>query len=217
MDVFGGFELDLIGFTGIELGFGVVFDTDNWLDSGVYVTVGVGVGANVGWGWGGGFACRDIEGTSYNADVNAGAVSGIVSFDDKGFNGVAGSWGPGLGGSVSVTETVTLSPGSIANAFARWSMSSNPGFHSDDEGRRAATRSLSSSALRRVAPGFVVPRMARHPHAMVPGGGICVPPLDPTSVEWHALPRMRGSNRSARFSSSSQSYRRLEVLDFRSV
>jgi RHS repeat-associated protein len=126
-DYFFGVEIDLIGFTGIEFGFGVVIDGDTWLDSGLFGTIGVGVGANVGIGIGGGFTCRDVEGTSFNIDVNAAAYSGVVAFDNLGFNGLAISKGPGIGAAASVTETRTLSIGavkatvmSLAASAAKW-------------------------------------------------------------------------------------------------
>jgi RHS repeat-associated protein len=113
-DYFLGLDVDLIGFTGVEFGFGVVIDSDRWLDSGVFGTIGLGGGANVGLALGAGFACREIEGTSLNIDANLGKVSPVLAFDDRGFNGLALGLGPGLGLSASVTETRTLSVGSVA-------------------------------------------------------------------------------------------------------
>jgi RHS repeat-associated protein len=64
LDIFIGIEADLVGIFGIEGGAGIVFDTDNWSESGIYGTVGPAVGANVGIGVGGGIV-REIEEWSY--------------------------------------------------------------------------------------------------------------------------------------------------------
>jgi hypothetical protein len=98
-------EGDLVAIFGGEGGFGLVIDTDNLGESGVFGTAGVAAGVNVGIALSGGFAVREIEGWSFNVDANLGAVSPVVSFDEAGFNGVAMGIGPGKGLSVSFTKT----------------------------------------------------------------------------------------------------------------
>jgi hypothetical protein len=116
-DYFTQLDIDLVGWTGVEISLGYVIDTDTPLDSGYYISLGNSVGANVGVGVGGGWVCRDIEGPGYNYDVNVGAYSVSPLFDDKGPNGVSGSWGPGGGANGSVGNTYTLSFNTILNLF----------------------------------------------------------------------------------------------------
>jgi hypothetical protein len=109
---------DVVGFTGgIELGPGLVFDTDAPWESGIYWNAGPAAGANVGFGFGfgGGAVLRDIEGWGSDLDLNLGAASPVFLFDDQGFNGFAYGKGPGVGGSVADTYTQTLSVGDVAN------------------------------------------------------------------------------------------------------
>jgi len=115
-DFYTGVDLDLVGLTGFEVGFGIVLDTDNLMDSGIYGTAGPAYGANVGIAIGGGYACREIEGESIGIDANLKAFSVVPAFDEKGYNGGSISYGPGIGSSYSTTETRTLSP----NAIMRW-------------------------------------------------------------------------------------------------
>jgi RHS repeat-associated protein len=105
VDLFVQVEGDLVAIFGGEGGFGLVIDTDNLGESGVFGTAGVAAGVNVGIALSGGFAVREIEGWSFNVDANLGAVSPVVSFDEAGFNGVAMGIGPGKGLSVSFTKT----------------------------------------------------------------------------------------------------------------
>jgi len=106
-DIFVGFEGEASGVYGLDLGLGVVFDTDHPLESGVYATTGPAVGPNVGAAVTAGFARRDIEGYSYNVDVNVKEGSGAISFDACGWNAVAVGVGPGAGLSTSFTTTST--------------------------------------------------------------------------------------------------------------
>jgi RHS repeat-associated protein len=107
-DIFYGVEGDLVGVTGVEGGFGIVIDTDNLGESGLYGTIGPAVGANVGVSHGGGIV-NEVEGWSYSIDANVGVVSPVIVADNSGFNGVAFGKGPGLGMSVSATYTGTYS------------------------------------------------------------------------------------------------------------
>ncbi len=102
-------EGDLVGATGVEGGVGIVIDFSHGLQSGVFITGGAGGGANVGGGVGVGLYRRDVEGDAFNVDVNAFGGSGVLSWDDKGFNGGTISVGPGKGLSTSVTHTKTFS------------------------------------------------------------------------------------------------------------
>ena len=116
-DLWVGGEVDLVGVSGIELGGGIVVDTDNPGESGFTGTAGFAGGANVGAGVGGGFAIRELEGDSFNIDANLGDVSVTLSFDGQGFNGLAFSVGPGVGVSTSVTKTGTISIQKVKDFF----------------------------------------------------------------------------------------------------
>lgn len=94
-DVFGYVDGDLVGIVGPEGGFGIVVDFDNLGEAGVFGSAEPSGGANVGIGAGVGFALRDIEGWSYNIDVNAGAVSLSINFYDQGLNGIGLAFDPG--------------------------------------------------------------------------------------------------------------------------
>ncbi|MBU1172738.1 MAG: hypothetical protein KKD44_24530 [Proteobacteria bacterium] len=102
-------DIDSVPILGGEGGFGVVFDSDNWMDSGVFGTAGPAGGANAGIGVGWGKAERELEGISWNIDANIGMISPTISFDDEGYNGYAWSFGPGGGISFSGTITGTYS------------------------------------------------------------------------------------------------------------
>ena len=107
-DLFGFVEGDVVGILGLEGGVGVVVDLNKLGESGVFATGAGAIGANLGIAAGGGFAIRDIEGVSYNLDINAGKFSPTFSFDDEGFNGAALAVGPGMGASFSVSVTKSL-------------------------------------------------------------------------------------------------------------
>jgi len=110
-------EADLSGIYGGEVGVGIVLDTDNLWESGVFGTAGPAVGPNVGIAAGGGVAIRDIEGCSFNIDVNAGEVSPTFGFDDQGFNSLAISGGLGIGISASETKTWSYTVGDAVQDF----------------------------------------------------------------------------------------------------
>lgn len=116
-DLFVGYEVDLVGATGYEFGAGIVIDLDSPSESGFYYNFGPGGGANVGWGVCGGLVARDIEGWGTDIDWNAGDVSPVAIFDDKGLNGFAVGFGPGNGLSFSATETTTFTFSEIAGSF----------------------------------------------------------------------------------------------------
>ena len=109
MDLFFQVEGDWVRVLGAEGGFGLVLDTDNLGESGIFGTKAIAGGGNVGVAVGGGFVIRDIEGWSYNVDANFGAISVTASADDIGFNGLAFGLGPGKGLSVSAAKTSTYS------------------------------------------------------------------------------------------------------------
>ena len=119
-DVFGFAEGDLVGILGIEGGLGIVIDTNNLGESGIFRTRGGAGGANVGLSGGLGFAIRELEGVSINYDVNLKLVSPTFSFDDKGFNGAALGVGPGVGASSSVTSTSTYSVNDFISDVKGW-------------------------------------------------------------------------------------------------
>jgi hypothetical protein len=116
-DVFGIIEADVVPIFGLEGGIGVVIDFGNILESGVFATGGGALGANLGFAAGGGFAIRELEGVSYNLDINAWKVSPTVSFDDDGFNAAALAVGPGIGASFSITKTKTYTVNDMIKDF----------------------------------------------------------------------------------------------------
>jgi hypothetical protein len=71
---------------------------------------------NVGAGVGGGIAIGDIEGTTGTLDVNVGPGSGVIGLGEDGSVVIAGGVGPGVGGSVSIGPTGTLSIGMVVDA-----------------------------------------------------------------------------------------------------
>ena len=135
MDWYLFIEGDLIGIVGIEGAVGIVIDTDNFSESGIFGTFGGGGGANVGLGVGLGFAVREVEGRCANLDINAKAASITVSADDLGFNGIGISIGPGLGAATTVTETVTLTFGGILDWFKKGWKSVQDSFRSPRKAR----------------------------------------------------------------------------------
>lgn len=109
VDIFVTGEADAVGGIGIEFGGGFVLDTDDIFASGAFSTAGLAGGANAGYGIGFGCTLRDIEGSSLNLDVNVGPASISYIVDDLGLNGFAFTVGPGIGVSVSATDTRTFS------------------------------------------------------------------------------------------------------------
>jgi RHS repeat-associated protein len=116
-DIAVGIQLDAVPLqeplTGVELGLGVVFDTNNPLNSGVYLTDGNGYGLfNYGVSAGGTWAPGGINGESVMLDVNLGSFSlePGVSFGSNGKANpvINGGYGPGIGASVGVTQTCTF-------------------------------------------------------------------------------------------------------------
>jgi hypothetical protein len=103
--VFVGLDGDLVGILGAEGAAGIVINFKNFSQSGVYGSIGPAAGANVGISINAGFARRGVSGWSGNIDANVGAVSPAVTFDGEGFNGLALGYGPGVGLSVSATNT----------------------------------------------------------------------------------------------------------------
>jgi hypothetical protein len=102
-----------------------VVDTDDLMDSGIFVVGGQAGGANVGAGVGLGWVAREVEGESLNLDVNLKAFSLVGIADDKGPNGFAVSVGPGIGISASKTDTKTLSVRSVVD-FVKGLFSEKP-------------------------------------------------------------------------------------------
>jgi RHS repeat-associated protein len=119
-DLFLGIEADaIVGDSGGNLGFGVVLDTDHVSESGIYFSGGRGIGVNVGVGIGGGVCFRDIEGSGWEGDANVGIVSPVIIGDAGGVSGGGISVGPGIGGAVTKTKTVTVSFKTVGDAFNR--------------------------------------------------------------------------------------------------
>ena len=119
LDYFAGGEVDIVPIVGVEGGIGVVFDSDNFLDSGVYYGGGVAYGANVGASVGAG-VCREIEGEATNIDLNIIVGSPVIILDEKGISGFSGGLGRGYGASVSHTNTRTLTIRDVINWIKSW-------------------------------------------------------------------------------------------------
>jgi RHS repeat-associated protein len=118
-DFFGGVEVDLVKFVGVEVGVGVVIDSDHPLQSGIYFSGGPSVGLNMGASVQFGVAARDIEGVGVSVDVNADVVSPVVSRDDNDINSIAVGVGPGVGASFALSGTGTISVEKVINAIKR--------------------------------------------------------------------------------------------------
>ena len=115
--LFVGVEADFVPLYGVELGAGIVANTDNLSDSGVYGSIGDAAGANIGAGFCAGYM-DEFNGPSKTFDISYGPISVTLSGTQDetngpitGFNGIQVCTGAGLGGSVadSVTETATFS------------------------------------------------------------------------------------------------------------
>jgi RHS repeat-associated protein len=127
-DFYFFFEYELARWIGADFSTGLVFDFEDRRRSGCFRSSGGAVGSSDGWSIGVGYARRDIEGRSYNFDVNAPipqfpVASGSVtlSADDQGFNSVGIGIGPTspfgpFGAAASVTSTITCP---CENALAR--------------------------------------------------------------------------------------------------
>jgi len=116
-DWFLGVEVDLIGITGLEGAFGIVYDSDHPLESGIFGQAGPGSGANVGASICGGYVARDIEGWGTDIDINAGKLSPTFLFDEHGLNGMSLGYGPGIGVSFGATYGSTLTIADVIGWF----------------------------------------------------------------------------------------------------
>ena len=76
-DAFIFAEVDSVGIFGPEAAVGAVWDTDNWRESGIFISYGGGGGSNVGWAIGGGYVRGDIEGISWTLDINAKKIESV--------------------------------------------------------------------------------------------------------------------------------------------
>lgn len=92
--------------------FGFVIDTDQPLQSGVFVATQYGVGLEISGGISYGGVIRDIEGAGEVTHATSPVLSCDIIYDDKGFNGASGGAGGevSLGGAhdTSVTYTVSI-------------------------------------------------------------------------------------------------------------
>lgn len=112
-DIAFNIEIDLTTLVGYELALGIVWDTDDQLDSGVFFSGGGSTGANLGVGLGFIYTPGDIEGWSQGTDVNipspillGGSIqSGVTGGDTY----IGGSLGIGYGVSYNKSYTTTFS------------------------------------------------------------------------------------------------------------
>lgn len=123
-------EADAVPLIGGEIEVHAVLDFDSNDESGIGVGGAFAAGLNLGVGAGVGGVMRDIEGRGYSLDANLGAVSISVLFDDEGFNGLAVTAGPGVGGSAGVGESTTYTVASMKRdlgglASALWDLATN--------------------------------------------------------------------------------------------
>jgi RHS repeat-associated protein len=117
-DIFFGGDFDLVPVVGGEVSFGVVFDTDHPLDSGLYGNLSGAMGLSFGAAFQVGVA-RDIEGWGHGIDANFGAVSPTLGLANGQLNSVAIGIGPGWGASMSTGPTGTLTIRDVVNFFRR--------------------------------------------------------------------------------------------------
>jgi len=111
--LFGGVEGDIViwdeeGSAGLQGSILTVFDFNDTNGGRISASGGKAIGCNVGVGVVVGLAFRDIEGESLNFDLNLGVIGFTFIFDDKGFNGLGVSAGPGAGVSMSYQYGVEL-------------------------------------------------------------------------------------------------------------
>ena len=121
-DIFITGDIDLVAIFGFEASISLVFDLDNWKDSGINFGGGFASGLNVGVGVGIGYIRSELEGTMpLGVDGNLGFLpaSLAVFTDDDGFAGGSISFGPGMGLSASTQKSATLSINSVMNFFNR--------------------------------------------------------------------------------------------------
>ncbi len=113
------FGLDQIGCTlegefgyllGLDVGISIVYDTENSRNSGIYTSCGPAFPAlTLGAGCGVVYAPDGVAGETINADLNLGAISPTVSIDTaNNFSQIAITFGPGVGGAISNTQTDPL-------------------------------------------------------------------------------------------------------------
>jgi len=101
-------EIDSTVGVGGEASGGVILNPFQLSRTGVFVSGGDSYGGNIGVALGGGFVINGIDGSAVTIDVNIKAVSfTLILNEDGSFNGMAVSFGIGLGGSLSRSETVT--------------------------------------------------------------------------------------------------------------
>ena len=100
---------------GVDVSVGIVIDSDGLGESGPNVSGGSATGLSAGIGGGVAFFLREAEGEGESWDINLGKFSVSIYFDEKGFNGVGVTSGPGVGAaSITSTRSETLSPRDIA-------------------------------------------------------------------------------------------------------
>ena len=104
-EIFAVAEGEAAAVVGVDLSMLLTVDFSHGWESGLYKSQGPAFGLTAGVAYGGGFALRDVEGYSTNFDANVGDWSGTASWDDRGFNSLAATVGPGIGAAFSVTQT----------------------------------------------------------------------------------------------------------------
>ncbi|MFP4240616.1 MAG: RHS repeat-associated core domain-containing protein [Chitinispirillaceae bacterium] len=105
---------------GIDGAAGIVLDTDEAGESGVFVSgswLDKTTGYGAGIAGGAGIAFYEIEGKALNNDVNAGPISLTLTFDDNGLAGISVTAGKGIAFVVSETETKSFTWNDFTDAY----------------------------------------------------------------------------------------------------
>ncbi len=118
-DLFFTVEADLVKAMGFEGAVSLVFDLDNFKESGINFSFGWAYGDNIGISGGIGYVKRDIEGiTPAAVDINFNIFSTQIILDEQGVNGMTIGVGKGGGSSISCQKSQTLSINDIINFFS---------------------------------------------------------------------------------------------------
>ena len=118
-DLFFTAEADLVKAMGFEGAVSLVFDLDNFKESGINFSFGWAYGDNIGISGGIGYVKRDIEGiTPAAVDINFNIFSTQIILDEQGVNGMTIGVGKGGGSSISCQKSQTLSINDIINFFS---------------------------------------------------------------------------------------------------
>ena len=109
---------------GIAANLGIVIDTDELLESGIYFSFGESAGGGASVSLGVGYYPEEIEGKSVNFSASVPlsqpllGISGEVNIDPDSGKVSGGSLGASFGGGITVTETKTITPITVGQVIS---------------------------------------------------------------------------------------------------